>query len=841
MKTFLNNCVRSMQFRCLFFVVAAVLGLFTGFVAAESERPTVRLIYLIPNNREAQPDIDAKLDARIKKAQQLLADAMEQHGYGKKTFTFESDENGNAIVHHVNGVYDDAYYQNDPKSEIIEEMQQQFDLSKSIYFISVEISTDNFKYNNWTACGFGSDIGGEGGYAILPASGSCFENTPLSGIDLAAHELGHAFGLKHDFSDTNYIMSYGRGRTELSPCYAEWLNVHSFFNPDKVRMFNNNTRFFLLLSEYDVIPPHLFRLRFEIRDPDGLHQVQLVTLTAGTSIASGHAEFVDCKTLSGESKAIVEFETIEDLNEVRILVVDTNGNIVHKVYHIDYGSLIPDAEVATIPDPNLTAAIRAELDYAPGKQITTFDLTRLQDLRADNRDIKDLTGLEHAASLKFLYLARNQIHDLTPILKLSQLTTLSIGDNPFNDLKQLAKMTQLTRLYLGGSHISDISPLTRMTQLTHLYLGSSHISDISPLAGLTQLTQLGLNSNQISDIRPLNNITRLENLNLQRNQISDISPLQRLVRLKGLYLDYNNLIDNIAALKDMTQMRNLYLSKNPITDITPLTRMTQLVELYARECQISNIMPLADMTQLKALHLLNNQITDITPLSQSTQLVELYLSDCQISDITPLAGMTQLSALVLSNNQITNITSLTRLTKLKELGLSNNQISDARPLIGLTNLKRLWIWGNPITDRGPLLTLLRRNQGIKIYHKKVGKPLPVTLSSFKAVRTADGAVINWTTASELNNAGFNIFRSDTRNGAFRQVNAKLIKGAGTTGERSTYTWTDTTAKPNTVYYYQIEDVSYAGVHQTLATTRVRGLISAKGKMVTRWAHFKSLQ
>ena len=126
--------------------------------------------------------------------------------------------------------------------------------------------------------------------------------------------------------------------------------------------------------------------------------------------------------------------------------------------------------------------------------------------------------------------------------------------------------------------------------------------------------------------------------------------------------------------------------------------------------------------------------------------------------------------------------------------------------------------------------------GNPMYRK--GTPLPVTLSSFKAEHTADGVIINWITESELDNAGFNILRSQTKAGKFQQINAKLIQGAGTIGERSTYSWTDTTAKPNTVYYYQIEDVSYAGVHQTLTTTRLRGLISAKGKMIIQWADFK---
>ena len=66
----------------------------------------------------------------------------------------------------------------------------------------------------------------------------------------------------------------------------------------------------------------------------------------------------------------------------------------------------------------------------------------------------------------------------------------------------------------------------------------------------------------------------------------------------------------------------------------------------------------------------------------------------------------------------------------------------------------------------------------------------------------------------------------------------MIQGAGTTGERNNYTWKDTTAKPNVVYYYRIEDVSYAGVRQQLATVRLRGLVSASGKLITSWGDVK---
>lgn len=121
-----------------------------------------------------------------------------------------------------------------------------------------------------------------------------------------------------------------------------------------------------------------------------------------------------------------------------------------------------------------------------------------------------------------------------------------------------------------------------------------------------------------------------------------------------------------------------------------------------------------------------------------------------------------------------------------------------------------------------------------------GGALPVQLAHFRPERTEAGAVIiKWTTESEVNNAGFNILRAETRKDVFKVVNTQLIPGAGTTAERNIYTWTDTTAAPNVVYYYQIEDVSFAGERQTLATSRLKGTISANGKLATRWAGLKS--
>ena len=119
-----------------------------------------------------------------------------------------------------------------------------------------------------------------------------------------------------------------------------------------------------------------------------------------------------------------------------------------------------------------------------------------------------------------------------------------------------------------------------------------------------------------------------------------------------------------------------------------------------------------------------------------------------------------------------------------------------------------------------------------------GKPLPVELSQFSARFVKDEVVINWTTESELNNAGFNVLRSTSRTKNFRPINTKLIKGAGTTGERNTYQFIDKTAKPNLAYYYRIEDIDFSGIREVLTTYQLRGVIAPTGKLITTWSTLK---
>ena len=74
------------------------------------QRDMVRLIYFLPKDRRAQWDIDTRLDTLIKDTQQFYAEQMQGSGFERKTFAFETDVTGKAVVHHVTGKFNDRYY-----------------------------------------------------------------------------------------------------------------------------------------------------------------------------------------------------------------------------------------------------------------------------------------------------------------------------------------------------------------------------------------------------------------------------------------------------------------------------------------------------------------------------------------------------------------------------------------------------------------------------------------------------------------------------------------------------------------------------------------------------------
>ncbi len=293
----------------------------------------VRLIYFLPKDSQAQPNINAKLDTWIKEVQQLYSDELMRYGFGRKTFQLETDANGKAVVHRVDGLSDEAHYHHGTFSKIIKEVSERFDGSKHAYLIVVETSI----FEGGRSCGKANGNGRTGGYAMVPATGNCVAENVVVG--LVAHELGHVFGLPHDFRSDTYIMSYGRHlRRKISQCAAEWLSAHPYFNWPR-RGVNQPTAIQMLSFQEE--PPDKIRFRFQVSDADGLAQAQLITLTTAIPVAAGSSELIACQSLTGKysiSTFVTTELTVRPVEVISLRVLDKKGNVASQSFPIQRGS-----------------------------------------------------------------------------------------------------------------------------------------------------------------------------------------------------------------------------------------------------------------------------------------------------------------------------------------------------------------------------------------------------------------------------------------------------------------------------------------------------------------------
>ena len=107
-------------------------------------------------------------------------------------------------------------------------------------------------------------------------------------------------------------------------------------------------------------PPHAIRLRFEVTDPDGVHQAQLLTPATIRKQDQGQLKFLSCKRLNGETDTIaIELITNQltvESDEVTLSVIDGDGNIASQIYPIDITTIFP-TEIVSITDKNQTINI----------------------------------------------------------------------------------------------------------------------------------------------------------------------------------------------------------------------------------------------------------------------------------------------------------------------------------------------------------------------------------------------------------------------------------------------------------------------------------------------------
>ena len=106
-----------------------------------------------------------------------------------------------------------------------------------------------------------------------------------------------------------------------------------------------------------------------------------------------------------------------------------------------------------------------------------------------------------------------------------------------------------------------------------------------------------------------------------------------------------------------------------------------------------------------------------------------------------------------------------------------------------------------------------------IFFIAIGLVLAALIFFVISAATPPVVTVEWSTASELNTAGFNLARGDTPDGPFTRLNAEVIPASPDPLVGGSYVYTDTQVVAGQTYYYQLEEV------ETTGRTSVQGVVT----------------
>ena len=86
----------------------------------------------------------------------------------------------------------------------------------------------------------------------------------------------------------------------------------------------------------------------------------------------------------------------------------------------------------------------------------------------------------------------------------------------------------------------------------------------------------------------------------------------------------------------------------------------------------------------------------------------------------------------------------------------------------------------------------------------------INLASFTATPKFSKVIMQWSTESEIDNAGFNLYRAEAEAGKYIKINSSLIPAQGSATKGASYEFIDTNVQNRKTYYYKLEDIDLQG-------------------------------
>ena len=357
------------------------------------------------------------------------------------------------------------------------------------------------------------------------------------------------------------------------------------------------------------------------------------------------------------------------------------------------------------PDENFRPYV-AELDTTADGILSAEEIKAVKRISVSEKEISDLTGIEHFTALQELYCADNQL----TYLDVSRNTELIILYCPNNQLTHLdfSKNTALNELYCENNQLTSLD-VSNTINMESIYLNGNPLLALNGVSGDTYVGCATLIAAQL----PIYSLT-LADYGIVEEKVSALSGGSIsngvLKPNNGVYLvtyDYDcgvktmscsvqfGISVNEAQFPDENFRTYVKDSLDTTGDgILSKIEITEVTEINVSGKGISDLTGIELFTELKTLKCNSNELTSLN-VSGNEQLSHLQCNDNQLTTLD-VSRNTALRALECDNNQLTSL-DVSKNTALRALACRKNQLTSL-DVSGNAALMSLYCGGNQLTS-----------------------------------------------------------------------------------------------------------------------------------------------